>query len=136
MSRHWRRTGSPTGGRARSCPRRSTWCTSPMAVNHPTRRPPNCAAGSMANAGPTRNAAIGHTKLRTVLDATMADDARDRLINAAAWDAVAESQERAETMPRPPRDRFNWTQFRGWGPGEELFGDLRGLRVLEVGCGP
>src|SRR5947209_7980593 len=59
----------------------------------------------------------------------------DHLVNCIAWDAVADAQGRAETVPRPPRERFNWMQFRGLGPGEELFGPLDRRSVLELGCG-
>lgn len=31
--------------------------------------------------------------------------------------------------------RFEWSQFPGLGPGAEVFGDLNGRRLLEVGCG-
>jgi SAM-dependent methyltransferase len=63
------------------------------------------------------------------------DPLQDHIINGTAWNAVADAQERVETTARPERDRFNWMQFRGCGPGEELFGPLGGRSVLEVGCG-
>src|SRR5437660_5004005 len=63
------------------------------------------------------------------------DPMLDHVVNGIAWDAIADAQEDAETAPRPTRDRFNWMQFRGQGPGEELFGPLDGRLVLELGCG-
>jgi SAM-dependent methyltransferase len=56
-------------------------------------------------------------------------------VNGPAWDRVAEWLTQMEPAPRTPRECFNWTQFRGEGPGHELFGDVDDRAVLEVGCG-
>jgi SAM-dependent methyltransferase len=63
------------------------------------------------------------------------DSRQDHIINGIAWNNVADARDRAETTARPERDRFNWMQFRGCGPGQELFGPLDGRAVLEIGCG-
>lgn len=47
---------------------------------------------------------------------------------AELWDAYAESAFDPDAEPV-----FNWTQYRGHGPGPELLGTPR--RVLEIGCG-
>ena len=55
-------------------------------------------------------------------------------INRSAWNAQARAllpYDRAQGVP----SRFEWTQYPGHGPGIELFGDVRGLRVAELGCG-
>lgn len=55
-------------------------------------------------------------------------------VNRVAWNAQAHvllPNDRAQTMP----GRFAWTQYPGWGPGIELFGQLQGSRVVELGCG-
>uniref|UniRef100_UPI003F4982B5 class I SAM-dependent methyltransferase n=1 Tax=Pseudonocardia sp. CA-138482 TaxID=3240023 RepID=UPI003F4982B5 len=56
-------------------------------------------------------------------------------VNAAAWERHAQMRlaESPAAPDRPPA-RFRWTQLPG-GPGAELFGDLTGARVVELGCG-
>ena len=55
-------------------------------------------------------------------------------LNRSAWNAQAHAllpNDRAQAVP----GRFEWTQYPGWGPGIELFGQLPGLHVVELGCG-
>ncbi|MET7298234.1 class I SAM-dependent methyltransferase [Embleya sp. NPDC005575] len=58
----------------------------------------------------------------------------DTRVNAAAWNAIARqdrtSTDRAEVVPA----RMEWTHRPGTGPGAELLGDVRGARVIELGC--
>lgn len=61
-------------------------------------------------------------------------------VNSAAWERHARLR-LADPIPAPEQPtRFYWTQFRGPGadpgPGIELFGDLAGARIVELGCGP
>lgn len=55
-------------------------------------------------------------------------------LNRTAWNAQAHAllpNDRPQTGP----GRFEWTQYPGRGPGIELFGQLRGRHVVELGCG-
>ncbi|MGA5805097.1 class I SAM-dependent methyltransferase [Streptomyces cellulosae] len=50
-----------------------------------------------------------------------------------AWDAYGQHHLRRGT-PLPDLDRFTWGPGPD-GPGDEILGDLEGLRVLDLGCG-
>ncbi|WP_433528159.1 class I SAM-dependent methyltransferase [Micromonospora sp. CA-263727] len=55
-------------------------------------------------------------------------------INRNAWNAQAHAllpNDHAQNAP----GRFEWTQYPGHGPGIELFGQLHGQHVVELGCG-
>ncbi|WP_437114120.1 bifunctional class I SAM-dependent methyltransferase/NUDIX hydrolase [Streptomyces collinus] len=54
--------------------------------------------------------------------------------NLLAWKAYGEHHLRRGTR-LPELDRISWGPAVD-GPGDDLFGDLGGLRVLDVGCGP
>ncbi|MEV7451553.1 bifunctional class I SAM-dependent methyltransferase/NUDIX hydrolase [Streptomyces nigra] len=54
--------------------------------------------------------------------------------NTEAWTAYGRHHLRRAT-PLPEADRIDWGPA-GSGPGDEPLGDLRGLRVLDLGCGP
>ncbi|MFI1566720.1 bifunctional class I SAM-dependent methyltransferase/NUDIX hydrolase [Streptomyces sp. NPDC020490] len=55
-------------------------------------------------------------------------------VNAAMWHAYgAHHLDRA--TPLPEVDEIAWGPA-GTGPGDAVLGDLRGLRVLDLGCGP
>ncbi|MER6589474.1 MULTISPECIES: class I SAM-dependent methyltransferase [Micromonospora] len=54
-------------------------------------------------------------------------------INRQAWDRQARLA-LPHDRPMTP-GRVEWTQYPGHGPGTELFGDIRGLTIAELGCG-
>ncbi|MGC4771554.1 class I SAM-dependent methyltransferase [Micromonospora sp. DT44] len=54
-------------------------------------------------------------------------------INRRAWDRQARLA-LPHDRPMTP-GRIEWTQYPGHGPGTELFGDVSGLTVAELGCG-
>lgn len=53
--------------------------------------------------------------------------------NAHAWNRQAHLALPGD-VPMVP-GRVEWTQYPGHGPGTELFGDLDGVTVAELGCG-
>lgn len=65
----------------------------------------------------------------------------DVAVNARAWNGIAACADSAlasigdTPLGRLP-DRLEWTPWPGRGPGTELFGDITGRRVAELGCGP
>ncbi|AKZ59724.1 putative methyltransferase [Streptomyces ambofaciens ATCC 23877] len=51
------------------------------------------------------------------------------------WTVYGQRQlDRGYSPPVP--DRIDWGFWPGVGPGAEILGDIRGKRVLDVGCGP
>lgn len=54
-------------------------------------------------------------------------------INRHAWDQQARLALPGDRPMSP--GRVEWTQYPGHGPGAELFGDVSGLTVAELGCG-
>ncbi|MGW4295365.1 class I SAM-dependent methyltransferase [Micromonospora chersina] len=54
-------------------------------------------------------------------------------INRRAWDRQARLA-LPDDRPMTP-GRVEWTQYPGHGPGIELFGEVSGLTVAELGCG-
>ncbi|MFH8803318.1 bifunctional class I SAM-dependent methyltransferase/NUDIX hydrolase [Streptomyces sp. NPDC017936] len=54
-------------------------------------------------------------------------------VNAEAWQAYAEHHLRRGTVV-PEAERIDWG-FPGAGPDDSFLGDLRGRRVLDLGCG-
>lgn len=58
----------------------------------------------------------------------------DLTVNAAAWNRIAVDRPPAEPG-RVPRT-IAWTSWPGHGPGADWLGDLTGLTVAELGCGP
>jgi SAM-dependent methyltransferase len=56
------------------------------------------------------------------------------MINREAWDRQARLA-LPDDHPMDPAARVEWTQYPGYGPGTELFGELSGLTVAELGCG-
>jgi len=60
----------------------------------------------------------------------------DATLNRRSWDSHAVLRLEAEhDLVRIP-SRFDWMQFPGQGPGEELFGAIENTDVVEIGCGP
>ncbi|AEH11017.1 MULTISPECIES: class I SAM-dependent methyltransferase [Protofrankia] len=57
-------------------------------------------------------------------------------INTAVWEQHARARIAAGDLDtRPAIHRFRWTRTGVNDPGAELFGDIRGKRVVELGCG-
>ncbi|MGW5557615.1 class I SAM-dependent methyltransferase [Micromonospora sp. NPDC003944] len=54
-------------------------------------------------------------------------------VNRQAWDREARLA-LPHDQPMAP-GRVEWTQYPGHGPSTELFGDVNGLTVAELGCG-
>jgi SAM-dependent methyltransferase len=55
------------------------------------------------------------------------------ILNGTAWDAQAQLALPTDAPMAP--GRMQWTQYVDHGPGVELLGDVRGLTVVELGCG-
>ncbi|MEU8653717.1 NUDIX domain-containing protein [Streptomyces sp. NPDC048737] len=55
-------------------------------------------------------------------------------VNAAMWHTYG-AHHLARATPLPEVDEIAWGPA-GTGPGDAVLGDLRGLRVLDLGCGP
>lgn len=58
----------------------------------------------------------------------------EELVNTEVWTAYGSHHVRRAT-PLPEVARIGWGPG-GTGPGDEVLGDLQGLRVLDLGCGP
>ncbi|WP_242606848.1 class I SAM-dependent DNA methyltransferase [Protofrankia symbiont of Coriaria ruscifolia] len=57
-------------------------------------------------------------------------------INTAVWERHARARIAAGDLDtRPAIHRFRWTRTGVDDPGAELLGDIRGKRVVELGCG-
>lgn len=55
-------------------------------------------------------------------------------VNRHAWNRQAGLALPCD-RPLTPAGRVEWTQYPGYGPSAELFGDVRGLSLAELGCG-